>query len=203
MHRSLTIRSPALAIAVVAGLALAAGCGAEEADSEGAKSPVDSEGAKSSPDSEEAKSPDDVAHPLLGHKGPDFSRKTVTGHDTVSLHSLAGKVAIVDFWATWCVPCKKSFPKLEALNAKYQENGLKIVGISEDDDNDGISSFASDLGAQFPVIWDENKAIASKWQPKSMPTTFVVDRKGTVRFVHLGYHDGEETEIEREVKSLL
>jgi cytochrome c biogenesis protein CcmG/thiol:disulfide interchange protein DsbE len=197
MRPSLAIQFSALIVLLTAALALTAGCGAEDAESEGAKSPDD---VKSSDD---AKSTDDVAHPLLGHRGPDFSRKTVTGHDTVSLHSLKGKVAIVDFWATWCVPCKKSFPKLEALNAKYQENGLEIVGISEDDDKDGISSFASDLGAQFPLIWDENKSIATKWQPKSMPTTFVVDRKGTVRFVHLGYHDGEETEIEREVKSLL
>jgi cytochrome c biogenesis protein CcmG, thiol:disulfide interchange protein DsbE len=153
--------------------------------------------------SEGARSPDDAGHPLLGNRGPDFSRKTVKGDSTVSLRALEGKVTIVDFWATWCEPCKKSFPKLEALNAKYNENGLRIVGISEDDDISGIPAFASELGTRFPLIWDENKSIASKWQPKSMPTTFVVDRKGTVRFVHLGYHAGEEAEIEREVKSLL
>ncbi|MGA7122338.1 MAG: TlpA disulfide reductase family protein, partial [Polyangiaceae bacterium] len=132
--------------------------------------------------SEGARSPDDAGHPLLGNRGPDFSRKTVTGDSTVSLRALEGKVTIVDFWATWCEPCKKSFPKLEALNAKYSENGLRIVGISEDDDTSGIPAFASELGTRFPLVWDENKSIASKWQPKSMPTTFVVDRKGTVRF---------------------
>jgi cytochrome c biogenesis protein CcmG/thiol:disulfide interchange protein DsbE len=185
MSGSLSIRSAALAVIVATGVGVMAGCAAEETGAGGAKSA------------------DDAAHPLLGNKGPDFSKKTVSGEGPVSLHSLAGKVAIVDFWATWCEPCKKSFPKLEELNVKYKENGLEIVGISEDDDKAGIPSFASELGAQFPLIWDENKSIASKWQPKSMPTTFVVDRKGTVRFVHLGYHDGEEAEIEREVKSLL
>jgi cytochrome c biogenesis protein CcmG/thiol:disulfide interchange protein DsbE len=143
------------------------------------------------------------AHPLLGAAGPDFSRKGVTGSKDVSLHALRGKVAIVDFWATWCEPCKKSFPKLEELNSKYKANGLEIVGISEDDDPGGIPTFAGALGARFSIAWDENKAIASKWRPKSMPTTFVVDRQGVVRFVHFGYHDGEEIEIEKEVKGLL
>jgi len=150
-----------------------------------------------------AKSADDAAHPLVGNRGPEFSRKTVTGDRTVSLRSLEGKVAIVDFWATWCEPCKKSFPKLEELNRKYKESGLQVVGISEDDDTAAIPAFASELGARFPLIWYENKSIASKWQPSAMPTTFIVDRKGTVRFVHLGYRTGEEAEIEREVKSLL
>ena len=182
MGRTLSIGLLSLALASAGALS---GCGAEEAESGGANSA------------------DDVEHPLLGSKGPDFSRKTVSGGGTVSFRSLKGKVAIVDFWATWCEPCKKSFPKLEALSVKYKDNGLEVVGISEDDDKDPIPSFASDLGAQFPLIWDENKSIASKWQPKSMPSTFVVDRNGIVRFVHLGYHDGEEADIEREVKSLL
>jgi cytochrome c biogenesis protein CcmG/thiol:disulfide interchange protein DsbE len=184
MQRRLAIRSTAGAIALAAGVSVVAGCGAAVGDTEGAKS------------AEEA------AHPLLGNRGPEFSRKTVTGNRTVSLRALAGKVTIVDFWATWCEPCKKSFPKLEVLSAKYKGDGLVVIGISEDDESAGIAAFASDSGARFPLIWDENKSIASQWQPKSMPTTFVVDRKGTVRFVHLGFHDGEEAEIESEVKSL-
>ena len=110
---------------------------------------------------------------------------------------------LVDFWATWCEPCKKSFPKLQEINVKYKASGLEIVAISEDDENQGIPEFGTTYGAKFPLLWDDGKAIAGKWQPKSMPATFIVDRKGVVRFVHLGYHDGEEAEIEKEVKSLL
>jgi cytochrome c biogenesis protein CcmG/thiol:disulfide interchange protein DsbE len=148
-------------------------------------------------------SPAGAAHPLIGASGPDFTQKTVRDGKAVSLHALRGKVAIVDFWATWCEPCKKSFPKLQELNTKYKANGLEIVGISEDDDPQGIPTFADGLGARFSLAWDDGKAIASKWRPKSMPTTFVLDRQGVVRFVHFGYHDGEELEIEKEVKSLL
>ena len=144
-----------------------------------------------------------AVHPLIGKHGPDFAQKAVGGDATISLKGLSGKVTIVDFWATWCGPCKKSFPKLEALNAKYASNGLEVVGISEDDDNSGIRAFQKGLGATFPVVWDASKSIASKWQPKSMPSTFILDRHGTIRYVHLGYHDHEEAAIEREVQSLL
>lgn len=187
MQANVSARPLCLRLAAVLAVSTLAACGGATSSSEGSSTPTGA----------------GEGHPLLGKHGPDFSQKTVAGGNTVSMHDLSGKVAIVDFWATWCDPCRKSFPKLEQLNAKYSASGLKIVGISEDDDKAGIPAFASDLGAKFPLVWDENKTIASKWQPKSMPTTFIVDRTGTVRFVHLGYHDDEEAVIEREVKSLL
>jgi cytochrome c biogenesis protein CcmG/thiol:disulfide interchange protein DsbE len=142
-------------------------------------------------------------HPLIGSAVPNFAAPSVNGKGRATVQPNEGKVLIVDFWATWCEPCKKSFPKLEDLYVRYRTSGMEIVAVSEDDDNDGISGFGQSFGAKFPLVWDSGKAIATKWQPKSMPSTFVVDRKGVVRFVHLGYHDGEEAEIEREVKSLL
>ncbi len=159
-------------------------------------------GASSS--AEGASSASGAEHPLLGNAGPDFSQSAVAnGGGDVSLRGLQGKVAIVDFWATWCEPCRKSFPKLQELNVKYKVSGLTIVGISEDDDKGGIPDFAKESGAKFALAWDADKSIAGKWQPKSMPSTFILDRKGVVRFVHFGYHDGEEAEIEREIKSLM
>jgi peroxiredoxin len=116
---------------------------------------------------------------------------------------MEGKVVVVDFWATWCEPCKKSFPKLQDLNVKYKASGLEVVGVSEDDEKGGIKEFGATYGVKFPLGWDDGKSMAGKWQPKSMPASFIVDRKGIVRFAHLGYHDGDEVEVEREVKSLL
>ncbi|MGH7329010.1 MAG: TlpA family protein disulfide reductase, partial [Polyangiaceae bacterium] len=120
-----------------------------------------------------------------------------------TLSKLSGKVVVVDFWATWCGPCKKSFPKLQELNVKYKASGLEIVGISEDDDKGGIADFGSTLGAKFFIGWDQDKSIAGKWHVEAMPTSFVIDKKGIVRFVHAGYHDGDEAEIEKEIKGLL
>ena len=148
---------------------------------------------------------DTASHPLVGSPAPNFQIDSLNGQGKFAVKGMEGKVVIVDFWATWCEPCKKSFPKLQELNVKYKASGLEIVGISEDDEKGGISDFGTTYGAKFPLGWDEapNKAIAGKWQPKSMPASFIVDRKGIVRFAHLGYHDGDEVEVEKEVKSLL
>jgi peroxiredoxin len=142
-------------------------------------------------------------HPLVGNPAPDLAFESQNGQGKVSLKAMEGKVVVVDFWATWCEPCKKSFPKLQDLNVKYKASGLEVVGVSEDDEKTGIKEFGATYGAKFPLGWDDGKSMAGKWQPKSMPASFIVDRKGIVRFAHLGYHDGDEVEIEREVKSLL
>ena len=145
----------------------------------------------------------DGKHPLIGSQAPDFAAASVNGKGKAAVKAASGKVLIVDFWATWCEPCKKSFPKLEDLYVKYKASGMEMIAVSEDDENSGISDFGSNFGAKFPLVWDDGKAIAAKWKPKSMPSTFIVVKKGIVRFVHFGYHDGEEGEIEKEVKSLL
>jgi peroxiredoxin len=151
----------------------------------------------------DAQSAQGESHPLLGNPAPAFELDSANGKGKVSMSALAGKVVLVDFWATWCEPCKKSFPHLQDLNTKYKASGLAIVGLSEDDDKGGIAAFGSSFGADFPLVWDNNKGVGTKWDPGSMPATFIVDRKGLVRFLHRGYHDGEEVDIEKEVKSLL
>jgi cytochrome c biogenesis protein CcmG/thiol:disulfide interchange protein DsbE len=185
MRLATTFRAgvPFVLTACLASLAAAAtGCGSATPDAQGAN---------------------DATHPLIGNPAPPFALDSANGKGKVSMAGLTGKVVIVDFWATWCEPCKKSFPKLQDLNTKYKASGLVIVGLSEDDDKGGIPGFGSSFGADFPLLWDADKAVAGKWQPGSMPSTFIVDRKGLVRFIHRGYHDGEEVDIDREVKSLL
>ncbi|MGD0530570.1 MAG: TlpA disulfide reductase family protein [Polyangiaceae bacterium] len=143
---------------------------------------------------------------LVGNPAPDFNVKAVAGGSgTVSLKSLRGKVVLVDFWGTFCEPCKKSFPKLQDLNTKYSTSGLRIVGISEDesDDKDKIPGFAQSYGAKFTLGWDEDKSIAKSYKPDTMPSSYIIDKKGVVRYAHVGFHDGEEVEIEKEIKELL
>jgi len=164
-----------------------------------------SAGGTAAPDGKGADSPATQSgdQPLVGQPAPDFSFTSVNGQGSVALSKMQGKVIVVDFWATWCEPCKKSFPKLQEMNVKYKASGLEVVGISEDDDKKGIPDFGTTYGAKFPLGWDETKSIAGKWQPKSMPGSFIVDKKGIVRFAHLGFHDGDEVKLESEIKSLL
>jgi cytochrome c biogenesis protein CcmG/thiol:disulfide interchange protein DsbE len=143
---------------------------------------------------------------LVGNPAPDFSVSSVAGaRGAVSLKQLHGKVVLVDFWGTFCTPCKSSFPKLQALNAKYAGSGLEIVGISEDEAEDKakIPAFANTYGAKFAIGWDEDRSISQRYQPETMPSSFLIDKKGIVRFAHVGYRNGDEVQIEKEIQDLL
>jgi peroxiredoxin len=135
-----------------------------------------------------------------GPKAPSFSLKSLTGG---RCELASGKVTIVDFWATWCEPCKKAFPKLQDLYVKYRASGLEIAAVSVDDEPNDIAAFAHQYRAQFPVGWDDGHRLAEQFKVQSMPSTYIVDRDGVVRHTHAGYHDGEDAEIEREIKELL
>jgi thiol-disulfide isomerase/thioredoxin len=136
-----------------------------------------------------------------GDKAPSFSIDSLNG--TSKLTIAPGKVTIVDFWATWCDPCKKSFPKLQELYVKYKTNGLEIVAISVDEDSDKgkIPDFVKTHGAKFPVGWG-GKALADRWNPEKMPSSYIIGKDGVVKHIHRGYHDGEEAELEKELKAL-
>ncbi len=179
IHRS------AFAFALLLALPAAA-CGGGAAESSGESTPV--------------------SGGLVGKPAPDFSVSAVAnGKGKVALSDLRGKVVLVDFWGTFCEPCKKSFPKLQDLHSKYAASGLRIVGISEDegDDKGSIPGFASAYGAKFTLGWDEDKSVARSYKPPTMPSSFLIDKNGVVRYAHVGFHDGEEVEVEKEIKELL
>jgi thiol-disulfide isomerase/thioredoxin len=121
-----------------------------------------------------------------------------------SLPNTAGKVVLVDFWASWCGPCKASFPCFNSLQAKYGPKGLVIIGIGVDDDAAKYKSFAEKMKATFTLAHDTGHKAASFFNPPSMPSSYIVDRKGVIRYVHTGFH-GAKTEAEyvTEIESLL
>lgn len=143
-----------------------------------------------------------ASHPLLGAPAPEFELREVSGGGDQSLGAYSGKVVVVDFWATWCVPCKKSFPAYQKL-VQEMNGELVVLAISQDDDAKGIPAFVSETGAKFPVVWDDAKVVAKSYDPPTMPTAYVVDKAGIIRFVHVGYHAGDEATLEEEVRSLL
>lgn len=137
----------------------------------------------------------------VGKPASTFSLNAVVGGNKVGVEK--GKVTIIDFWATWCEPCKKSFPKYQELYVKYKASGLEIVAVSVDDEKKEIPDFVRQYGAKFPVGWDEGHKIADCFKPSNMPSAYIVDKNGVVKFVHSGFRDGEEKELEKEIKSLL
>jgi len=139
--------------------------------------------------------------PEIGKTASNFSLTSMNGGQKMSIEK--GKVTIVDFWATWCEPCKKSFPKYQDLYTKYKANGLEVIAISVDDEKKDIPGFIKAHGAKFPVGWDADHKIADCYHPPNMPSAYVIDKTGTVKYVHNGYRDGEEKVLEKELKELL
>jgi thiol-disulfide isomerase/thioredoxin len=141
-------------------------------------------------------------HPMVGVQAPPFDLPPRNGSARASLADASGKVAIVDFWATWCKPCKESFPFYQRL-ADEHAGQVVVIAISTDDEPDGIAAFASETGAKFPIGWDEGGGLAQQYSPPTMPTSYIVDKNGIVRYVHAGYRAGSSEEIESMVSSLL
>jgi len=144
-----------------------------------------------------------ASHSLVGAPAPSFDLPAHFGDaKKVSLADGAGKVMLVDFWATWCEPCKDSFPHHAQLAEKYAGQ-VVVVAISIDDDPGGIADFAKKNGAKFNIGWDEGQAISGTYQPPTMPTAYIIDKNGIVRYVHAGFRKGDEVEIDAHVAELL
>jgi peroxiredoxin len=136
----------------------------------------------------------------VGKAAPALSIQSLNGKGAVALGSLGGKVTVVQFWATWCEPCKKSLSDLEQLS-KQSGGRVEAIGISVDDTSRGVADFAKAQGVSFPIAWDENHTLMWRWSVEKMPSTFVLDGKGMVRFVHDTKKD-EGDLIAREVAEL-
>jgi len=121
----------------------------------------------------------------------------------VELAALKGKVVLVDFWASWCGPCKKEMPVLEALNVKYAAQGLVIVGVNIDSSSKKMNKFLKGTPVSFRIVHDRKLVVANRYEPETMPTSYFIGRDGTVRYVHKGFAKGDAEVLEERVKALL
>ncbi len=121
-----------------------------------------------------------------------------------TLPDTAGKVVLVDFWASWCEPCRASFPALQRLHQKYAARGLVVVGIGVDEEADAYQAFAKRQRVGFALVHDAAQKAVAHFNPATMPTSYLVDRKGRIRHIHRGFQSGEtEAEYVREIEALL
>ena len=115
----------------------------------------------------------------------------------------AGKVVMVDFWASWCVPCRRSFPWLNTMHEKYADDGLVIVGVNLDLERAEADRFLAEFPASFKIVYDENKALAKQFEVIAMPSTYVIGRNGKVIEQHLGFKVKKQAEYEAAIVSAL
>jgi len=123
--------------------------------------------------------------------------------EKVEFAALKGKVVIVDFWASWCGPCTKEMPVLEALHVKYAAQGLVIVGVNIDSSSKKMNKFLKNTPVSFRIVHDRKLVVANRYEPETMPTSYFIGRDGTVRYIHEGFQKGDARALEERVKALL
>jgi peroxiredoxin len=139
---------------------------------------------------------------MEGQQAPDFALKSSTG-ENLRLSEYRGDVVMINFWATWCGPCRQEMPLLDELYSRYQRVGFNLLGVNIDDDSNRAMNMIEELGVNFPVLFDARKEVSKLYEVEAMPVTVIVDRKGTVRYIHHGYKPGYEDMYLDQIRSLL
>ena len=139
---------------------------------------------------------------LEGQTAPDFALKSSTG-ENLRLSEYRGDVVMINFWATWCGPCRQEMPLLDELYSRYNRVGFNLLGVNIDDDSRRAMQMVEELGVNFPVLFDASKEVSKLYEVEAMPVTVIVDRQGTVRYVHHGYKPGYEDKYLDQIRSLL
>lgn len=135
-------------------------------------------------------------------KASDFTMKSLSGKN-IKLSEQRGRVVILNFWATWCTPCKEELPYFNALYGKYKGVGLEILGVNIDKRKGAAMRMSQDLGIDFPVLPDPSGKVSGLYLIRSMPTTYVIAKDGTIRNIHWGFGPQDAASYEKEVRSLL
>jgi peroxiredoxin len=139
---------------------------------------------------------------LEGQVAPDFALKSSTG-ENLRLSEYRGDVVMINFWATWCGPCRQEMPLLDELYTRYERVGFSLLGVNIDDDSRRAMQMIEELGVSFPVLFDARKEVSELYKVEAMPVTVLVDREGNVRYVHHGYKPGYEDKYLDQIRSLL
>jgi len=137
-----------------------------------------------------------------GEPAPPFVLATAAG-DTVDLARLRGRVVYVDFWASWCTPCRRSFPWMNELEARYRDSGLTIVAVNVDKRREDALRFLRDVPARFTVVFDAEGRMPAAFDVKGMPSSYLIDREGRVAAVEEGFHDDRAAALEQRIRALL
>lgn len=143
-----------------------------------------------------------VAAGELEGPAPDFTLKSLNDGN-LKLSEQQGDVVMINFWASWCGPCRQEMPLLEALYEKYQDLGFTIWGVNVEEDSSAAKDLLKDVSVSFPILFDTENEVSKKYNLIAMPSTVLVDRDGNQRYFHAGYRPGDEAEYERLIRELV
>lgn len=139
----------------------------------------------------------------VGDTVPSFKARTIDDGKNLALEDYRGKVVLLDFWASWCPPCLKSFPKYDALRREIGTADFEIVAINVDENTDDARKFLSKHPVSFPIAKDPKGVLPGVFGVKAMPTSYLIDKNGVVRHVHAAFRDGDIEKLRVEIEKLI
>lgn len=135
-------------------------------------------------------------------KAPDFTLKSSSGKN-LKLSEHRGEVVLLNFWASWCGPCRKEMPYLEQIQEKYSDYGFTVMGVNVEEDSSKAKKMLKDIPVSFPILYDTTNSVSKAYKVSAMPTTVIIDRDGNMRYLHKGYKSGDEATYKQWVKKLI
>lgn len=133
---------------------------------------------------------------------PTFSLPSRSG-DTISLDQLKGQVVMLNFWASWCGPCRQEMPLLDQMHKRYSSLGFTLLGVNVEANTTDAERWLADTPVSFPILFDKDSKVSKLYNVSAMPSTVFIDRKGNVRYLHKGYKPGDEGEYLNQIRALL
>jgi thiol-disulfide isomerase/thioredoxin len=133
---------------------------------------------------------------------PDFTLPSRSGK-TVSLDQFKGQVVMINFWASWCGPCRQEMPLLDGIYRKYGKMGFTLIGVNVEPDRKSAEAWLKQTPVSFPILFDADSKVSSLYNVSGMPTTVFIDRKGNVRQLHVSYKPGDENGYLNEIRALV
>ncbi|WP_317929991.1 TlpA disulfide reductase family protein [Halioxenophilus sp. WMMB6] len=133
---------------------------------------------------------------------PDFTLKT-KGGENFRLAEHRGEVLFINFWASWCGPCRQEMPILDELHQRYEGAGFKVIGITIDEDTSEADALLKKIPVSFPVLYDAQSQVSRLFDVDAMPTSVLIDRSGKMRFLHRGYKPGFEDDYRAQIRELI
>lgn len=138
----------------------------------------------------------------LQEEAPDFTLKSLEGSN-LRLEEYRGDVVLINFWASWCGPCRQEMPILDKLHQRYEDAGFAVLGVNVEGEAAPAQKIVDKTNVTFPVLIDEGQDVSERYALEAMPSTVVVDRDGKVRYIHRGYKPGDEAKYVEVVKALI
>ncbi len=143
-----------------------------------------------------------LAGTSTGQPAPQFDLPSREGKE-INLAQYKGQVVMINFWASWCAPCRQEMPLLETMYKTYAKRGFVLLGVNVEPDSKAANDALKSTPVTFPVLYDTQSKVSSLYDVQVMPSTVMIDRKGNVRLIHRGYKPGEENEYMTSLMSLL